>query len=60
MYFWNRLAFGPWSKKMYEETYNGYLTDEPLFGLNPFNGNDALIQQRLDLFRKNFDIAKFF
>ena len=43
---------------MYEQTYNGQLTDEPQFGLDPLSGFDALIQQRSDLFQKNFDIAQ--
>ena len=61
-YFWYRLAFGQWSKKMYEQTYNGRLTDEPQFGfgLDPSSGDDALIQQRPNLFQKNFYIAKIF
>ena len=46
--------------KLYEQTYNGQLTDEPQFGLDPLSGFDALIQQRSDLFQKNFDIAKIF
>ena len=48
------------AKKLYEQTYNGQLTDETQFGLDPLSGNDALIQQRSDLFQKNFDIAKTF
>ena len=47
---------------MYEQTYNGRLTDEPQFGfgLDPLSGDDALIQQRPNLFQKNFYIAKIF
>ena len=48
------------AKKLYEHTYNGQLTDEPQFGLDPLSGGDALIQQRSDLLQKNFNIAKIF
>ena len=48
------------AKKLYEQTYNGQLTDETQFGFDPLSGNDALIQQRSDLFQNNFDIAKTF
>ena len=48
------------AKNLYEQTYNGQLTDEPKFGLDPLGGDDVLIQHRSDLFQKNFDIAKIF
>ena len=48
------------AKSLYEQTYNGQLTDEPQFGVDPLSGDDALIQQRSDLFQKNFDMAKIF
>ena len=35
-------------KKLYEQTCNGQLTDEPRFGFDPLSGDDALIQQRWD------------
>ena len=37
--------------KLYEQTYNGQLTDEPQFDLHPLGADDALIQQRSDLFQ---------
>ena len=43
-----------------KKLYNGQLTDEPQFGLDPLSGDNALIQQRSDIFQKNFDIAKIF
>ena len=36
------------AKKLYEQTCNGQLTDEPRFGFDPLSGDDALIQQRWD------------
>ena len=47
-------------KKLHEQTYNGQLADKPQFGFDPLSGDDAFIQQRSDLFQKNFDIAKIF
>ena len=43
-----------------KKLYNDQLTDEPQFGLDPLSGDNALIQQRSDIFQKNFDIAKIF
>ena len=37
--------------KLYEQTYNGQLTDEPQFGLHPLSGDDESIQQRSVLFQ---------
>ena len=48
------------AKKLYEQTCNGQLTDEPRFGLDSLSGDDALIQPRSDLFWKKFDITKIF
>ena len=48
------------AKSLYEQTYNGQLTDEPQFGVDSLSGDDALIQQRPDLFQKNFDMDKIF
>ena len=54
------LALASEAKILYKQTYNGQLTDEPRFGLDSLSDDDALIQQRSYLFRKNFDITKVF
>ena len=36
------------------------LIDKPQIDIDPLSGDDALIQQRSDLFQKNFDVAKTF
>ena len=48
------------AKKLHKQKYNSQLTDEPQPGLDPLSVHDALIQQKLDLFQTNFDIAYIF
>ena len=48
------------AKNLYVETYNGQLTDEPNFGMDPLENNDELKQQRSNLFQMNFNIAQIF
>ena len=37
---------------MHEQAYNGQLSDESRFDLDPWSGDDALIQQRLDYLKR--------
>ena len=48
------------AKNLHKLKYNSQLTDEPQPGLDPLSVHDALIQQKLDLFQTNFDIAYIF
>ena len=37
---------------MHEQAYNGQLSDESRFDLDPWSDDDALIQQRLDYLKR--------
>ena len=50
------LSLSREAKHLHEQTYP--LTEEPQFGIDPLSGDEALIQQRSDLFQTNFDIPK--